>query len=78
VEPELLAPIGNEESGVQKLQQLVEEVAKAGDGRARVRRVLDHATKMPRLPAKAKVAENRVMGCTSQVVADLLWKQCRM
>ncbi|KAG0601934.1 hypothetical protein M758_11G149000 [Ceratodon purpureus] len=67
VEPELLAPIGNEESGVRKLQQLVEEVSKSGDGRARVQRVLDHAMKMPRLPAEAKVSENRVMGCTSQV-----------
>lgn len=78
VEPELLAPIGNEQSGVKKLQQLVEEVSKSGDGRARVQRVLDHAMKMPRLPAEAKVSENRVMGCTSQVGTDLLWEQSVM
>lgn len=67
VEPELLTPIGNEESGVKKLQRLAEEVGKSGDGRERVQRVLDHAMKTPRLPVEAKVSENRVMGCTSQV-----------
>lgn len=72
VEPELLTPIGNEESGVKKLQRLAEEVGKSGDGRERVQRVLDHAMKTPRLPVEAKVSENRVMGCTSQVVTDLL------
>lgn len=67
VEPELLTPISKEENGLPKLQQLVAEVARPGDGRARLQRVLDHATKIPRLPTDAKVSENRVMGCTSQV-----------
>lgn len=74
IEPELLTPVGNEESGIKKLQQLVEDVSKCGEGRARLRRVLDRAAKMPRLPAEVKVSDNRVMGCTSQVVTDLFLK----
>jgi len=67
VEPELLTPISKGENGLPKLQRLVEEVARSGDGRMRLQLILEYATKMPRLPADAKVGENRVMGCTAQV-----------
>jgi quinolinate synthase len=67
VEPELVAPMSKEENGLQKLQRLVEEVGQSGDGRARLQRLLSHANKMPHLPSDARVSENRVMGCTSQV-----------
>lgn len=68
VEPELLSPVSKDESALKKLHQLVEDVSSADEGRARVQRVLGYAKKIPRLPADAKVPENRVMGCTSQVV----------
>lgn len=67
VEPELLSPVSKDESALKKLHQLVEDVSSADEGRARVQRVLGYAKKIPRLPADAKVPENRVMGCTSQV-----------
>lgn len=67
MEPELLTQVSKDRSALRKLQQLVENVSSSGEGRVRIQRVLDRAKMMPRLPTNAKVSENRVMGCTSQV-----------
>lgn len=57
-----------EDSGLEKLHQMVQDVSSVSDTRARIQIIMELATQLPRLPAEAKVSANRVMGCTSQVI----------
>lgn len=72
VEPELMQASTAEDSGLEKLHQMVKNVSSVGDTRARIQIIMELAAQLPRLPREAKVSANRVMGCTSQVTHNIL------
>lgn len=72
VEPELMQASTAEDSGLEKLHQMVKNVSSVGDTRARIQIIMELAAQLPRLPTEAKVSANRVMGCTSQVTHSIL------
>lgn len=50
-----------------RLEKLVSEFRGLRDPVERVKRLLDYAAGLPRLPESERVPANRVMGCTAQV-----------
>lgn len=57
----------------EKLNRIVEKLQRASSPRKRHEVLLSYAKRLPQLPESAKIPDNKVPGCTSQVfmIADL-------